>query len=385
MKHHDLEGLAQALFEESGDALFLFDPDTHQMLDANSTAQRLSGFPLRELLHMSVPHLFRFEGPGGLQPLLQASRKTGVFHSQEGYALRTIKEGFWLPVHLTSARLHVKPKTLGLITVRDDRGEIEAHRQVKQMEAELRRVMASVSDCLWSGEINPSGQFVCRYFSPVVEKITGKPPEYFLDGIHRWWEMVHPDDQNRWAQSLARLRAGESSQEEYRLLLPGGAIRWVQDSVMVRREESGVMRLDGVLTDITKRKETEQNLKDKEARFQAFMDNSPAIAFIKDPDGRYLYYNRLFQKLFLSANQDLIGKTDEVLFPLEVVQVLHENDGLVMHSGRTIETVEALLMPDRSLRDWLVFKFPLPESSGRNLLGGVAVDITDRRHPSKEF
>ena len=44
MKHDHLEGLAQALFEESGDALFLFDPDSHQLLDANSTAQRLCGF-----------------------------------------------------------------------------------------------------------------------------------------------------------------------------------------------------------------------------------------------------------------------------------------------------------------------------------------------------
>jgi len=379
MKHHDLEGLAQALFEESGDALFLFDPDTHQLLDANSTAQRLSGFPLRELLHFSIPQLFRFEGPGGLQPLLQASRKTGVFHSREGYSLRTIKEGAWLPVHLTSARLHVKPKTLGLITVRDDRGEYEAHQQLQQMEAELRRVMASVSDCLWSAEIDPSGQCTYRYFSPVVEKITGYSPEYFMEGIHRWWSLVHPDDQVCWAKALARLRAGQPSQEEYRLLLPNGALRWVHDSVMVCRDKTGILRLDGVLTDITPRKQAEQELKQKEDRFQAFMDNSPAVAFMKDPDGRYLYYNRPFQKLFLRGNDDLIGKTDADLFPLEIVRKLRENDGVVISSGRSIETVETVPTPDGVLRDWLVFKFPLPEPSGRVLLGGVAVDITDRR------
>jgi PAS domain S-box-containing protein len=381
MKYHDLEGLAQALFEESGDALFLFDPDTHQILDANSTAQRLSGFPLRELLHMSIPLMFRFEGPGGLQPLLQASRKTGIFYSREGYSLRTIKDGSWLPVHLTSARLHVKPKTLGLITVRDDRGEMEAHRQLQLMEAELRRVMASVSDCLWSAEIDPGGHCAYRYFSPVVEKITGKSPEYFMGGIHRWWNLVHPDDQVCWAKALARLRAGEPSQEEYRLMLPSSAIRWVHDSIMVSREKAGILRLDGVITDITKRKEAEQKLKEKEDRFQAFMDNSPAVAFIKDPNGRYLYCNRPFQKLFLSINKDLIGLTDEELFPLDVVRTLRENDELVHSSGRTIETVESVPTPDGISRDWLVFKFPLSESSGQKLLGGVAFDITDRRRP----
>src|SRR5579864_9303507 len=101
MKHDELEGLAQALFEESGDALFLFDPDTDQILDVNSTAQRLSGFPLRDMLRMEATNLFRSETPGGLARLRQAIRKTGLFHSQEGYFLRTVQDGVWIPVNLT--------------------------------------------------------------------------------------------------------------------------------------------------------------------------------------------------------------------------------------------------------------------------------------------
>src|SRR5258708_7193204 len=148
---------------------------------------------------------------------------------------------------------------------------------------------------------------------------------------------------------------------------------------MVCRDKTGILRLDGTLTDITPRKQAEQELKQKEDRCQAFMDNSPAVAFMKDPDGRCLYYNRPFQKLFLRGNDDLIGKTDADLFPLEIVRKLRENDGVLISSGRSIETVETVPTPDGVLRDWLVFMFPLPEPSGRVLLGGVAVDITDRR------
>ena len=232
MKQAQMEGLAQALFEECGDALFLFDPDTEQLLDANSAAQRLSGFALRELLHFSVQQFFRSDGPEGLQRLLLASRKTGFAHSGKAYSLRTIKEGVWIPVDLTAARLHVQPKTLGLITVRDDSGLQKAHQQLKNMEPELRRVMASVSDCLWSAEINDSGECAYRYISPVAERITGHPAEYFMEGINQWWSLVHPDDQARWAKAFARLRVGRSTQEEYRLLLADGSVRWVHDSVM---------------------------------------------------------------------------------------------------------------------------------------------------------
>jgi PAS domain S-box-containing protein len=377
MKHDQLEGLAQALFEESGDALFLFDPDTQQVLDANSTAQRLSGFPLRELLHFTIPQLFRFDGPEGLTPLLLACRKTGIFRSGEGFSLRTIKDDAWIPVNLTTARLHLKPQSLGLITVRDDRGEQQAHHQLKAMEAELRRVMASVSDCLWSAEVNETGQCVYRYFSPVVERFTGHPPEYFMEGIHRWWSLVHPDDQARWAKALARLRAGQPSQEDYRLLLADGSVRWMHDSVMVSREKN-VLRLDGVITDITQRKQAEQDLKEQEARFHSFMNNNPAVAFMKDPDGRFIYHNRPFQKLFQRGEEPLIGKTDFDLFPAEVAQKLRENDEAILRAGKTIETVERVPTPDGVLRDWLVFKFPFQDGAGRMLIGGVAVDITGR-------
>ena len=378
MKHAQMEGLAQALFEECGDALFLFDPDTEQLLDANSAAQRLSGFALRELLHFSIQQLFRSDGPEGLQRLLLASRKTGFVHSGEGYSLRTIKEGVWTPVNLTAARLHVQPKTLGLITVRDDRGLQKAHQQLKNMEAELRRVMASVSDCLWSAEINDSGECAYRYISPVAERITGHPAEYLTEGIHRWWNLVHPDDQARWAKAFARLRAGRSNQEEYRLLLADGSVRWVHDSVMVSRENN-ILRLDGVITDITQRKNAEQDLKEKEERFHSFMNNSPAIAFMKDPKGRLIYYNRPFERLFQRGDEPLIGKTDFDLFPLEVARKLRENDDATLRAHRTIETVEKIPTPDGILHDWLIFKFLFQDRTGRTLLGGVAVDITGCR------
>ena len=39
------KNLAQALFEEAGDALFLFEPDTDRLVNVNPMAERLSGFP----------------------------------------------------------------------------------------------------------------------------------------------------------------------------------------------------------------------------------------------------------------------------------------------------------------------------------------------------
>src|SRR3954469_6165774 len=115
MRQSTAKDLAQALFEEAGDALFLFDPDTDQLQDVNPMAERLSGFTRDELLRLQATYLFRFTGQGGKQRLHQAANKTTVFHAQDGFLLRTNKDGVWIPVNVTITRLHLQPKTLALI------------------------------------------------------------------------------------------------------------------------------------------------------------------------------------------------------------------------------------------------------------------------------
>jgi PAS domain S-box-containing protein len=374
MKYEHVEGLAQALFEETGDAMFFFDPDTNQLLDANSAAQRLTGFSLQKLLHLTVPDLIHSVSEEGSRKLKRASQKTAVFHSQEGYFLKTVKENVRIPVNLTITRLHVRPQTLGLITARDVRKQREAFAQLKSVEAELRRVMAAVTDCLWSAQIDDAGKCSYHYFSPVVEKITGLPPRFFLLGMHRWWSIVHPDDQARWTRALAQQRAGRSTQGEYRVVSPDGTSRWVREVVQVSRgtAERGVMRLDGVITDISERKQIEM-------RFQAFMDNIPALAFIKDPQGRYVYVNRAFQRAFSKRADEINGKRDADFFPPEVINQLHANDAAVLESDQPLQSVESRPSAGGVLQPWAVYRFPLRDESGSRLIGGVALDLTEVR------
>lgn len=385
MKYDQIEGMAQALFEETGDALFFFDPDTDGILDANATAQRLTGFAIRDLHRMKVAELFHSPGEQGLEKLHRAARKTTIFHSQEGYFLQTVRQGVRIPVNLTIARLHLKPKVLGLITARDVRKQHDALARLQTAEAELRRVLSSVSDCLWSGEVDPAGRWVYHYFSPVVASIAGQPPEFFLVGVHRWWSVVHVEDQARWTKALARQRAGQNTQEEYRILWPDGALRWVRESVRASRatRESGALRLDGVITDITARKEAEGALRASEERFEALLDHSPTVAFIKDAAGRYVYANEPFRSLFLGAASQVLGKTDADLFPPEVASQLQANDAAALASDQTLQVLEMRPGPEGQLRPWLMVKFPFRSGSGVHFLGGVGLDGTIWRRPEE--
>ena len=136
----------------------------------------------------------------------------------------------------------------------------EAELELRRTHEELSRVTESVSDCIWSATIE-KGQVWYRYCSPVVTKITGRSPEFYVDGPEAWLETVHPADRTHVELILRRIIAGqiEHAAEEYRIVLPDGTTRWIRDSVMVTRLGRGHLRLDGVVTDVTERRRLEEH------------------------------------------------------------------------------------------------------------------------------
>jgi PAS domain S-box-containing protein len=247
------------------------------------------------------------------------------------------------------------------------------------MEAELRRVLASVTDCLWSAELDDAGKCEYRYFSEVVEEITGLPAEFFLPGIHRWYSVVHPDDQTTWSQAMARHRAGTSTEVEYRVVWPDGASRWVRERVQVSRgtADHGRVRLDGVLTDISQRKAVERALDDSEQRFRAFVQHSPYIAVIKDADRRYHYANRPFLEFVRKSEEELLRRRDHDIFPADIAEKVAERDGRAIASGEPMQTTEFMRGPNGVPHMWFVTRFTLTDSSCRRFLGSLAVDVTE--------
>jgi diguanylate cyclase (GGDEF)-like protein/PAS domain S-box-containing protein len=123
---------------------------------------------------------------------------------------------------------------------------------------------------------------------------------------------------------------------------------------------------------------TVEALRDSERRFHTFMDNSPLVAFMKDEQGRYVYVNQAFRRLFRASNSDLIGKTDEDLQPQEIAKKLRDNDLGVLADNRSAEILETMPGEKGDVRQWLAVKFPFVSQSGERFLGGACIDMTDR-------
>src|SRR5213593_2881682 len=144
-------------------------------------------------------------------------------------------------------------------------------------------------------------------------------------------------------------------------------------------------RLSVAVKTVLERAQERRALRESEDRFHAFMDNSPAVAFMKDEDGRFVYVNQLFERFFKLTRLQWMGKTDFDLWPEETARQLRDNDRAILAEDRPAEIFETLPGPDGILRTWLVFKFPVKDHAGRRFLGGMAVDITERRHLEQQL
>ncbi len=117
--------------------------------------------------------------------------------------------------------------------------------------------------------------------------------------------------------------------------------------------------------------------------FETLVENSPAVAFLKDAAGRHLYVNPAFERVFARPRACALGLSDAELFPPEVARELQDHDARVLTGDETVELDETVPAADGTPRHWRVFKFPVAGARGERLIGGMAVDVTAERQAAE--
>jgi len=135
--------------------------------------------------------------------------------------------------------------------------------------------------------------------------------------------------------------------------------------------------------ELAERERAEEALRDAEERFNAFMDHSPVLAFVKDAEGRYVYVNAGFERYFHTTRNEAVGRTDHHYATPEVARRTAEMDRELIERGGTLEYVGPTAMPDGSSVVWQVFKFAFRTGSGEGFVGGAALDVTEREQTAQ--
>jgi two-component system cell cycle sensor histidine kinase/response regulator CckA len=213
-----------------------------------------------------------------------------------------------------------------------------------------------------------------KRLNPAFERTLG----YTLDELlaDPLVELVHEDDREATVAELDRIAHGNEAWFENRYRCKDGSYRWLQWKAAPALEEG---LFYAAARDVTERKRAEQFLQQSEERFEAFMDNSPAITVIKDSDGRYVYVSsRWLKTLGFTSPDQVLGKTSRDLFPPDISAHYEADDRAALAGHEVTESIEPRLLADGSRGYGLGYKFAIPDTDGRPLVASVSVDISER-------
>lgn len=134
-----------------------------------------------------------------------------------------------------------------------------------------------------------------------------------------------------------------------------------------------------VARDITQRAAVEAKLREVEGRFQALIQNAPFVTYVKDTEGRYVFYNQESQRVFRIGAQQHLGKTIRDITIAAFAATVDEMDRKVVATGEPM--VAELRFPPGVEYEWaLVIKFPVRDETGKVVaIGGFDIDTTKQK------
>lgn len=274
-------------------------------------------------------------------------------------------------VEVFSARTSFQGRPAIIGTLMDVTERKEGEKALRRAEEKYRGIFDNAVEGIFQSlpegahtSVNPALAKMLGYSSPwaLIEEIG--------DSAHK-----HFAEQKDWEEYVFLMEhSGVVRDFETRFRRKDGTLIWVSISARTVSDESGeALRYEGMVEDITRRKHTEDALRESEERYRTFIDSTSDIATLKDENLSYIMVNKAFLKLHGKSEEEVIGRDASGTLDPDSARILRETDLEALESRR-------LFIGERRVYDrtFLVRKFPVKLSDNRIGVGGLSHDITER-------
>jgi PAS domain S-box-containing protein len=280
---------------------------------------------------------------------------------------------------LRNQRLSEHAEALGRAL--EERQAVE--QKLGQAERQYRTLIEQLPLVTYIDNLDDSSSSI--YISPQAEDLLGYPTLAWLSDPDFFPKILHPDDKERiLALHHEAFTAGESFSAEYRLLASDGSVVWVQDHVMIARDQDDrPVHAQGFLLDITERKLAEEAQRATEQKFQTLVANVPGAIF-------RAYHDEHWTMLFISdAVEEISGYPAADFIENRVrsfASVIHPEDQAgearvaeAIRAGRSYAVEYRVIRPDGSVRWVLERGQGVGRVDGKSVVEGAIFDITESK------
>lgn len=254
-------------------------------------------------------------------------------------------------------------------------------RELDESRAQLQGILANLEGAAYRCLFDEN--FTMKFISGKIAEITGYPPSDFIDNaIRSFSSVIFPEDIGLSRSVISEAARNKTSYEyEYRLIHKDGRIIYVYESgKCLYNELDEVSFLDGIILDISRRKEAEIAAKESERRFRELMDFLPQPVFELNLEGEITLTNRAGDAFFgaLPAGPDQKTKALDCFIEEDRPRII-ENFKKSSHGILTEPGEFTAIKGDGSLCPVMVFGTPILRDG--KIIGrrGIIIDISERK------
>lgn len=290
------------IFENAMDGFFQSTPDG-RFVTVNPAMARIYGYDSPEDMTQNVSNIGSqiYVDPELRKVLSRRMAEDDKITGFESQEYRKDGSKIWTYMNARAIR-DAKGNILfyeGIVEDITFRKEMELQR--KEAETLYRTLVEQTSIVVYRDRPDEIGSAL--YISPQIETLLGYSVEEWLSEPTFWKKVVHPQDLPKVLADIKSHVLGKiKSSIEYRMQTKDGNWRWVRDETVLVKEEAGnALFVQGVLIDITERKQAETGL----LQFRKLMDQSNDAIFLVDPQtSLYIDFNTsAYEKLGYSREE----------------------------------------------------------------------------------
>ncbi|MGZ5159732.1 MAG: EAL domain-containing protein [Burkholderiales bacterium] len=255
----------------------------------------------------------------------------------------------------------------------------QAEESLQASETRFRQMAENIREVFW---LTDRAKNQVLYVSPAYEEIWGRSCESVYASPRDWIDAIHPEDRERVRQAVQSSQTSGKYVEEFRIVRPDGAIRWVRDRAFpVFHNDSEVYRIAGLAEDITERKRASDELRESERRFSDLLRNVELVSLMLDREARITYCNEYLLRLTGWRHEEVIGRNwFELFIPPELDQ-LKDRFAALLANLPEVRHHENEILTRSGERRLIRWNNSVLRSAAGDVIGTASIgeDITERK------